>query len=244
MNLTLYIIRHCQPSKMHFEYPDIKDPRLTTTGEKQATLLAERALEWKIDSIYCSSMIRSIQTAQAIHAKQSIPLHMWPDFSETNRPMWPELRKVSFKPKQKPSELTKASSASLFERMREKYSDLQFTQSTEVTNAWWVSGFKETREETYDRGRRMIQGLLDAHALDEKDSCVAVVCHNAFASVMISILTESPPCDHNRFPFHHGAVSCLEIEYSVSEEISNVDFITTVQFTNDIRHFPKELVTG
>ncbi len=244
MSLTIYLIRHCQPSKVDFEYIDhVRDQRLTPLGEKQAECIADQLTTWNIEQLYCSSMTRSVQTAKIIQSKLHIPWHLWPDLAETNRHKWMKLRDEHIAAVKELSyeESSKEPSSSPIELIKQKYPTIQLSQPFDLTHKWWSPSHVESREDTYERGRRVIDSLLRIHA--EGDQCIGVVCHAAFASVLLTIFTNGLPCDHNRFTYHHGAIARIDVT-SASDLAGYAIPIISLNLINYIGHFKEELVTG
>ena len=68
--MELYLIRHgeCQmPSNVWYdEQKQTMDPPLTERGLYQAGKMARRLKEIRFDAIYCSDLVRAVQTAQAL----------------------------------------------------------------------------------------------------------------------------------------------------------------------------------
>lgn len=65
----LLLIRHAESANNALpEFQRIPDPGLTPRGHLQAMSVARRLASTQIDLLYCSGFLRSLQTAQYIHA--------------------------------------------------------------------------------------------------------------------------------------------------------------------------------
>ena len=74
---TVLLVRHGESAPEHPDrpFPEVeghRDPPLDPVGEKQADLLAERLQHEKIDAIYVTSLVRTVQTAAPLAAKLGI----------------------------------------------------------------------------------------------------------------------------------------------------------------------------
>lgn len=63
--MWLTLIRHAEPAYV-VDGIAWSDPPLTARGRLQAELLAERAVDWQVDEIWVSSMVRARETAEPL----------------------------------------------------------------------------------------------------------------------------------------------------------------------------------
>lgn len=83
----LLLIRHGEKEPVTAEDPD---PRLTSTGERQADLLAKRLSAMAIDAVWSSTMIRARQTAQPIADAHGLTVSVLEDLREVELGEWAE----------------------------------------------------------------------------------------------------------------------------------------------------------
>lgn len=223
-SIKLFIIRHGQPLSQEIG-ESIPNTPLGERGKMQAIRAAEELAKFEgIDYLYSSTYCRALETAQPFYDKYKVPWHVWPALSETGRRSWPRLRELEEQgqrvgwSEEKANEAEKgwqrdeehsAERYPLISEIAKLYPGTQMTQPFPWPDAWWLPLQDETRELTYERGRKCIEGLKERHG--GTDCNIAVVCHGAFGSVLMTLLTEGTPCDHNRFSFAHAAISCVEL---------------------------------
>lgn len=90
-----------------------------------------------------------------------------------------------------------------------KEHEASIEQPMEWLDNWWVPLRLETQEEAYARGRQVLDALQRRHGTSDR---VPLVCHGAFASILLTLLCQSPPSHHNRFPHTHAAIARVDID--------------------------------
>ncbi|MEA4824709.1 MAG: histidine phosphatase family protein [Clostridiaceae bacterium] len=84
--MEIYLIRHghCYNStKEHYNNEkQTMDPPLTLTGVEQANKLAKRLRDITFDKIYCSDLVRAMQTAEILQTTVKSELSVTPSFRE------------------------------------------------------------------------------------------------------------------------------------------------------------------
>ncbi len=224
MSIKLFIVRHGQPLSQEIN-ESIPNSPLGKLGKKQAELAAAEVEKFGgIDVLYSSSMRRALETAKPFYERYKVPWHVWPMLCETGRRDWPRLRELQQQGKKLGWEPKKNEDGEvIFERdsdhplehfpllseLPELYPGAQVTQSFEWCDAWWLPLKEEVREKAYERAKQFIKAIKERHG--DSDCNVAAVCHGAFGSVLMTVLTEGTPCDHNRFSFAHAAFSLVEL---------------------------------
>ena len=85
--MDLYIVRHAE-TYGNTGADDSADPVLTQRGHEQARLLAERLADLRFDAVYCSPLLRAVETAQAILSRQNrtLPVQLLPELMEHQPP--------------------------------------------------------------------------------------------------------------------------------------------------------------
>lgn len=248
MSINLYIVRHGRPLSNENEV-GVPNPPLEMRGKKQAALTAAEIEKLGgVDFIYSSTFNRALETAEIIYEWFKVPWHVWPALGETCRKDWPDLRERKNRGEKLASDHYKEGNVEeiikhskeyirdnypLVSELAEQYPQITLSQPFDWPDIWWVPLVEETREIAYARAHKIIEVIKERH--QGTDCSIALVCHAAFGSVLITVLTEGPPCDHNRFGFAHAAFSNVRIH-----EDGNV----YVRFTNYVSHLYPHYLTG
>jgi len=89
MKKNIYLIRHGEiESTGEKSYIGIKDVKLSINGITQAEKLRDFFSRVPIDKIYCSDLIRSVETAKIINKNGNIQIFKENDLSEINMGSW------------------------------------------------------------------------------------------------------------------------------------------------------------
>lgn len=231
--MQLYLIRHGQSTNnVSWERGDydsgrVSDPGLTDLGKIQAETLGrfiastmhkkERKLtvgqdrhEVNINQLYCSLMIRAIQTGSAISEATGLPLIGLKDVHEIGGIYLDQkigdVIQTSLEYGVNPAWLQK------------NHPGLQLDQ--EINEAGWWKGGKEPDHEPLERARRVLDYLLERHS--KKTDRVGIVTHggffNSMVRVILNIQSDEPDnrkiplwvqfcnCGISRFDFNRGRV--------------------------------------
>ncbi len=248
MSIKLYIVRHGQPLSEEIEQ-NIPNPPLGIKGKKQAILAAAQMEKLGgLDYIYSSTFNRALETAKAFYEWFNVPWHVWPALCETGRKEWPHLRERRNHGEKLASDYYKEgnveevlkrsqdyprSNYPLVSELAEQYPQIILSQPFDWPDVWWLPLVDETREMAYERARRVIEAIMQLHR--NTDCSIALVCHGAFGSVLMTVLTEGSPCDYNRFSFAHAAFSSVKM---------HDDGDIQVIFTNYIAHLYPDYLTA
>lgn len=207
--MILYLIRHGQPLG-HGGGPSSPNPGLTPTGHRQAERVATQLKAWGIDFLYSSSQARAIETALAVQKRCNVPWTIWGPACETDRRNWP--RNAQIPPSERAAARTLKDDDALFYRplssLGQDYG-ASVQQPIEWPDAWWLPLKFETQEEAYARGRSVLDVLLRKHGIRDR---VALVCHAAFGSILLTLLCEASPAFHNRFTHTHAGITRIDID--------------------------------
>ncbi len=74
--MELYLIRHGQ-STNNVGLPHVADPPLSDLGKKQAYYVGKALQREEISRLYCSPMLRALQTAEVIGGILSLAPHVY-----------------------------------------------------------------------------------------------------------------------------------------------------------------------
>ncbi len=87
---VIYLIRHGKPEQGDEQRRFIGqvDLPLSAEGQRQAQILGEKLQSRKIDAVYCSDLIRSVETSRPIAALQHLESISLPQLREINLGKW------------------------------------------------------------------------------------------------------------------------------------------------------------
>lgn len=238
MSIKIYIVRHGQPLSAEIEQ-DIPNSPLGPRGRKQAILAAAEVEKLGgVDCIYSSTLYRALDTAKAFYDWFQVPWYVWPALCETGRSQWPRLREMQNCSEELADDCCRSGVTEkapelerdyprerypLLGELQEQYPHIVLSQPFDWPDKWWLPLVDETREAAYARARKVIDAIEQQHG--NGDCRVALVGHGAFGSVLMTVLAEAPPCDHNRFRFAHTAFSCVELREDGTVQVVFADYI-------------------
>ena len=148
------------------------DTPLTDTGQQQARLLGERVtglLPWRVDAIYCSLMMRAVQTAAPLAAALDLPLHGRADLFEVGGPFDIDAagRRVPY-------------AGASADELRAA-SDRLVLPEYATASGWWSGPVENEPDGPTARARSLVTDIRARHA---DDSTVAFVSHGYFSQFL------------------------------------------------------------
>jgi 2,3-bisphosphoglycerate-dependent phosphoglycerate mutase len=242
--MQLYFIRHGQSennllwalTRMHDERNE--DPELTPLGRQQAEVLAEylnrpdpgevgldmdynpqNVRGFGFTHLYCSLMVRAVQTGRPVARALDLPLVGWIDLHETGGIHFrePEAEEPTGRP---------GHGRSFFQR---HYPELVLPDS--VTEAgWWNRPF-ESQEERPARARRFLEELARRHG--GSDDHVAVISHGGFYNHVMRCLLGMPEGQSRWFSMNNAAITRIDFDPET----------TWIHYTNHCDFLPREMIT-
>ena len=251
--MRIYLIRHGQ-SEGNLDYAanaglisenKVPDPKLTEKGHKQARLLGEHMAHpegelihppwlneddrqpssYGITHVYCSLMLRAVQTASYIADACNAPLTAHMDIFELEGI-------YNYNDKGEKIGLPGADKA-FFEQ---NYPQLKLP--AEMNPDGWYNRPFETYDMFFERTKTIFPAFEDMHG--GTDDCIAIVSHGDTIDQLINELSGAPRREENysnhwvaNWAFHNTSVT--RIDY--------VEGARTVVYTNQIRHLPPGLVS-
>lgn len=243
--MKLFIIRHAQSgnnflgeSTAYEEYMARRDPEppLTELGHQQAELLAkhlagndfpERKLEsaangYGLTRLYCSPMLRTLQTAWPISQRTGLKPEVWLDLHEQGG---------IFRGNPRNSESIMGFPGLNRKQIEEQYPGT-IVPDMVSDKGWWSGGY-EDMQGCNNRAARVAQTLRQ-WATEMPNEHIALVSHGTFAEALVRALLELP-ADHHSYYSHYNTA------------ITRLDFLPDgylfVRYLNRIDHVPFELVS-
>ena len=240
--MQLYYIRHAQSeNNLLWELTGSGDsrkvdPDLTELGQQQALYLAQflsaegldthsRDLDvqnvtgFGITHLYCSLMLRAVQTGAEVARALDLPLIGWRDLHETGGMFLkdPETDECIGQP---------GRSRAFFAA---HYPELA-PPETVTENGWWNRPFEEPEERPV-RAQRMLSTLLARHR--ESDDRVALISHGGFFYHLLHAIFDWPAREKQWF-------------YMSNVAITRIDFTpdrTQLMYLNRLDFLPRTLIS-
>ncbi len=224
--MELYLIRHGQSVNNAGVLPRVADPPLTDIGVEQARWVGESLKDEGITRLYCSPMLRTLQTARMIIDNIDLPphvfvgLHEWGGIGEAREDgtavQLPGLNRAG---------------------MREICPDAVLPDNVTDQGWWFHEGFagniERMAELSHENGLAFIAHLMEHHG--DTEERVAAVSHGGSGGSLISAFFGLPPdVGYSRFTQNNTGVSKLLF---TSER-------RQLQYLNRISHLPPEAVTS
>ena len=240
--MQLYFIRHGQSTNNQLLFQTgsedgrSADSELTETGRQQAERLAQ-FLGWRdpelahlsydnrnlagfgITHLYCSLMVRAVQTGVAVARTLGLPLVAWPEAHE-----------VGGVYRDDPETGEKIGLAGRDRAFFETYyPDLVLPDSLGA-EGWWNRPFEE-REERPARARLFLDQLRARHGTDGDQ--VAVISHGEFYNHLLSVLFDIALGRQFSFSMNNTAITRIDWDNS------GVNLV----YANRAEHLPADLIT-
>ena len=233
----LYLVRHGQSvnNALVGESPRTADPCLTKTGQTQAKNVADhlrhqldktdirdglvREGGYRIGRLFCSAMLRALQTAQPIGAALGLKPEVWVDVHEGGG-IW--LDDQDGRGRIGHGGLTRS-------EMETQFAGFEIPDA--VTDAGWWNGSFEGREQLIARAARVADDIRDM--LPRAKERIAIVSHGTFLNLLIQHLVFGGNVPGFRFSNHNTGISRLDL---------NEDRLM-VRYLNRVDHLSVDLVT-
>ncbi len=242
-DIELFIIRHAESGNnaLNDNRDRVVDPPITQLGERQSKILAQhlamgatqdlvpgaapgsaRAQERKgygITSLYCSPMLRSLQTAQPLKEALGLTPKVWVDIHERGGMFLDQgndLGSVGY-PGMTRSEILAG------------YPDYRL--APEITeDGWWNRG----REDDATAGGRAIRVAEDLVAMSDTEDRVAIISHGAFINILFKALLDQLPGNHIYYRHSNTGISRISIQKGRTTEVLSL---------NRLDHLPSDMVS-
>jgi 2,3-bisphosphoglycerate-dependent phosphoglycerate mutase len=247
--MQLYIIRHAQSTnnarwlETRSSLGRDEDPGLTEIGKKQAQILGEflsrsssinplhehdprNQAGFDLTHLYCSLMLRSVQTGTELAKATGLPLEGWVELHETGGMITGDgemepYRGIPGKPR------------SYFE---ENYPDLILPDGVDE-NGWWNRPF-EGEEERPLRAQRVIQKLITRHG--RSTDRIAIVTHGAFSNYLIRGLIGLTENASLWFDLSNASITRVDF---IRDRDQPENIFRVIFYMNRLDFMPNELIT-
>ncbi len=224
--MELYLIRHGQSTNNEGKLPRAADPPLTDIGVEQARWVGESLKNEGFTCLYCSPMLRTLQTAQIISNIIGLPPHIFVGLHEWGG-IW-EARGDGTAV-QLPG-LNRAG-------MREVCPDVVLPDGVTDQGWWFNEGFagdiEGMAELSHENGLAFIAHLKETHG--NMDQRIAAVSHGGSGGSLISAFFGLPPdVGYSRFTQNNTGVSKMSFTLERKQLL----------YLNRISHLPSEAVTS
>ena len=224
--MEFYLIRHGQSTNNEGKRPRVADPPLTDIGVEQARWVGESLKDEAITRLYCSPMLRTLQTAQAISEIIDLPPHVFVGLHEWGG-IW-EARGDGTAV-QLPG-LTRSG-------IREICPDAILPEDVTDQGWWFNEGFagdiEGMAELSHENGLAFIAHLTEYHV--DTEQRIAAVSHGGSGGSLISAFFGLPPdVGYSRFTQNNTAVSKMLFTSDRRQ----------LHYLNKISHLPPEAVTS
>ena len=215
--MEIYLIRHGQ-STNNAGLAHVADPPLSNLGEHQAYYVGKALQREGISRLYCSPMLRALQTAQITGDILSLAPHIYIGLHEWDG-IWEE------------SEGRFGATLPGLTRSEMKEVCPNVVLAQDVTDAGWLFTQWKDVESMLQRADQnatnFITHLEATHT--EADERIAAISHGAFLSTLIGTFFGLPPNDDSdRFDHHNAAIS----------KIRTTARGTQLRYLNRICHLP------
>lgn len=202
----------------------VAEPPLTDLGELQAKMLGDHAHALPLTRLYCSPMLRTLQTAQPLARSLGIHPSVWVDLHEQggvfHRP-GSDSKSVGL-PGLKRSE------------MRELFPDYQL--DTVGEKGWWRGG-EEDLPSCHARAIRVADKLHSMAKDQAKDDCIGAVSHGTFMDCLLKALLGRLP--GTGLYFNHQNTGVTRVDFETGEKGTTV----YVRYTNRTEHLYEDQLT-
>jgi len=245
--MQLYFIRHGQSEnnllwdQTGSDAGRSSDPELTDVGRQQAAHLAaflaasglaggnsvaviHNLAGFHLTHLYCSPMLRAIETALPVAGALGLPLVVWEDLHETGGVFYTD---VETQEQLGLPGTTRAGFAARFPEL--------LLPECDWDSGWWNRPFEAYAERPL-RARRVLQTLLERHG--DTDDRVAMVSHGGFYNHLLRAILDLPADAPVWLELQNAAITRIDFQ----PDMPPLEPIRLV-YTNRVDFLPKLLLT-
>ena len=244
-DIELFIIRHAESgnNSLSDNRDRVVDPPITELGERQAEILAQhlatgatqdlipgaapgsaRAQERKgfgITSLYCSPMLRSLQTTHPIMEALGLIPQVWVDIHERGG-MFLEQGEGEGRGSVGYPGMTRS-------EILAKYPDYQLP--TGITEEGWWNRDREDPPTAAGRAIKVAQDLVSMSATEDR---AAIISHGTFINILFKALLDQLPGKHIYYRHNNTGISRISIQKGSTMQVI---------FVNRLDHLPSDMVS-
>lgn len=240
--MRLYLIRHGESennklvtSGGHWE-DRVEDPALTELGEKQALLLAEHLASradnpvhmgggYAITHLYCSAMLRAMQTTQPVAEALGLRPTVWLDIHEIGG---------IFREEQVDGERKVIGLHGLTRsQMQARFANYILPDAITETGWWQHETGRETPAQFLSRALRVALMLKERARSDEH---IALVVHGAFMDAVLKALLNLLPAHPEQLFFGHYNTGITRVDFNVRNGHDHI----ALHYINRVDHLPDD----
>ena len=228
--MELYLIRHGQSANNEGVLPRVPDPPLTDIGVEQARWAGESLKDQGITRLYCSPMLRTLQTAQIISEILDLSPHVFVGLHEWGG-VWEPCG----------DEITSQLPGLTRSEIREICPNVVLPDDV-TDQGWWFHEDWQFHEGAvpeviyqlaHENGLAFIAHLTEYHV--DTEQRIAVVSHGGSGGSLIDAFFGLPP-DVNYSRFTHNNTGISKILFTLERR--------QLHYLNQISHLPPEAVTS
>ncbi len=222
-HMEVYLIRHGQSANnaLGTAIGRSKDPSLTETGFQQAKVVGDYLAntDFHVDRLYCSAMLRALQTVQPIGAALGLTPEVWVDVHEGGGIY---LDQPDGEPVGYPG-LTRYDINDQFPgyRLPEDVTD----------DGWWNQGFERDSQAT-GRAIDVAEQLIERS--QDSTEHIAIVTHGFFTNLLLKALLNQIPARDVYYHHNNTGITRLDI---------NADGFIVMRYLNRTEHLSADLIT-
>lgn len=241
--MRLYLIRHGESENNKLATSGgnmrerVHDPALTSLGEQQAQLLGKHLKErqdnpahlgggYGITQLYCSAMLRAMQTAQPVAEALGLQPTVWLDVHEIGG---------IFLEKIENSESTTIGLPGMTRsEMQARFPN--YILPDEITEeGWW--GSDKGRETPAQFLSRALQVALTLKEQARSDEQIALVVHGAFMDAVIKALLNMLPSHPEQMFFGHYNTGITRVDFNIRHGREHM----SLHYINRVDHLPDNM---
>lgn len=247
--MRLYLIRHAQSVNNALAAAGsiedrVADPALTEIGLQQADIVAQflrdamdlppdrQAEPFGITHLYCSAMLRSLQTAKPIAAALGIQPEIWVDIHETGGIFLNEKTGIVGYPGLNRTQITTDFAGTII-------------PDSITDDGWWDPALgRETLMAFINRAVRVALAVRERAATNER---IALVTHGAFMDQLVKALLERIPQSSDSMFYVHYNTAITRFDFGPDARYAGADESSErmrLHYLNRIRHLSHELLTS
>lgn len=242
-DIELFIIRHAESGNNSLSHirDRVVDPPVTELGRRQAEILAQhlatgstqdlipgaasgsaRARERKgygITSLYCSPMLRSLQTAHPVKEALGLIPKVWVDIHERGGMYFDHGAGGG----------TVGCPGLSRSEILSIYPDYQLAPGV-TEEGWW----NRDREDSSTASGRAIRVAEELISMSDAEDRVAIISHGGFISILLKAILDQLPGNHISYRHNNTGISRISIKKGSSTEVISL---------NRLDHLPSDMVS-